>query len=698
MANYEFIFNKKDEYTAKHLSDLYRYHLPMLVAVSRGFYGNREEMTFSTGQILRLHELRQQQRALVHDDTKNTLSVPLDYKHLFFVGGDRSESFTLRQIAEKYSLPVKVVFSDDHVHFDSDNDHSRSLVSLTIIKVHSETYFVANTIANGEPLDEVITIPFYLKQVTFCPVIGVRGQGITDGGQTVIDTLLCPQSLARVDFKKDHSDKEIVQLCRKPLKATDNIYANIETNIFISVKGKTHGGWGGRRQPQPRVTPLQGHPAQTGATSSDCDYENFNFQNKTGKAHAEVKSPELPRRPEPPVPRTSINPEPARPEPSRHLEQTSGMFPQSPGSDSDGIYEPCFDDSDSGSEDDVYEAIEPEPMSKKKLMKEQAKKAHSAERMSTPVIATALTSELEQTLQRRKQSIENIGKQTLEKVRESPETAAKKPSEDESKTSTFPFNTRFKSTKAASNLPKPSSQPSDIKAAITPSTLSATDSNDSTPSSATSGKPQKVAKPQLTSKPTVPTKPLNTTAPKPSAAKALQANIAAAATALKTQSNTLTTPATQIQPSEIHPAKASNTQNYVPATQKPAESEYVNQKEMAVVGPRSRQRTAPSPSNSQSPSPKQPSPQPPPPALQKQEKLKPLQKMSIADVMALLSRLNMTEYQTQFEEKQVDGVLLGTLTDEALKEDFNMSAVDRIKLKNFISAGHLPLYEHWPLK
>ena len=53
MLSLEYIGDKRDELTAKQLADFHRNDLPMLVVVSTGFYGNREEMTFSTGQVNR---------------------------------------------------------------------------------------------------------------------------------------------------------------------------------------------------------------------------------------------------------------------------------------------------------------------------------------------------------------------------------------------------------------------------------------------------------------------------------------------------------------------------------------------------------------------------------------------------------------------------------------------------------------------
>ena len=57
MSNLAYVFNKQDEKTAKQLYDEYRHDLPMLVVVATGFYGNREEMTFSTGQVRQLSPL-----------------------------------------------------------------------------------------------------------------------------------------------------------------------------------------------------------------------------------------------------------------------------------------------------------------------------------------------------------------------------------------------------------------------------------------------------------------------------------------------------------------------------------------------------------------------------------------------------------------------------------------------------------------
>jgi hypothetical protein len=51
MADLVFSYNAKEELTAKELYDKYRDRLPIIVYVRQGFYGSREEMVFSTGQV-----------------------------------------------------------------------------------------------------------------------------------------------------------------------------------------------------------------------------------------------------------------------------------------------------------------------------------------------------------------------------------------------------------------------------------------------------------------------------------------------------------------------------------------------------------------------------------------------------------------------------------------------------------------------
>lgn len=284
MADFEYVHKADEALTAKELYDRYHTHLPILVYVVQGFYGNREEMVFSTGQVLRLHSVKEQKRALVHDDRKYTLTVPLDYDHEFFIGHDRTKSFKLGQIVKNHKLPVKnVEFADPQVHFDLGDNSTHTFKKLNVIRVYDESYFLANTMAQGVPLEEVLPIPLYLMEVKFSVVVGLRGKGITDGGQARMQQWLSDRVVDKFDFGGAHSDPEMVQLSVKKLKETDNIYENIETNIYYNTNDHGSRSLLGLKSVR-RLS--DGYPLLDGSDYDECgslekshqptdDYENF---------------------------------------------------------------------------------------------------------------------------------------------------------------------------------------------------------------------------------------------------------------------------------------------------------------------------------------------------------------------------------------------------------------------------------------
>ena len=80
-----------------------------------------------------------------------------------------SEALTLRQVVDKYDLPVKVKFADPHVHFDlGDGEHTRSLSKLKVIAVNDEPYFLANTIAQGRQASVTVSIPKLQQRLDVC--------------------------------------------------------------------------------------------------------------------------------------------------------------------------------------------------------------------------------------------------------------------------------------------------------------------------------------------------------------------------------------------------------------------------------------------------------------------------------------------------------------------------------------------------
>ena len=71
-----------------------------------------------------------------------------------------SEALTLRQVVDRYDLPVEVKFADPHMHSDlGDGDRTRRLSKLKVIAVHEEPYFLANTIVQGSQASVMVGTP-----------------------------------------------------------------------------------------------------------------------------------------------------------------------------------------------------------------------------------------------------------------------------------------------------------------------------------------------------------------------------------------------------------------------------------------------------------------------------------------------------------------------------------------------------------
>ena len=124
-------------------------------------------------------------------------------------------------------------------------------------------------------------------------------------------------------------------------------------------------------------------------------------------------------------------------------------------------------------------------------------------------------------------------------------------------------------------------------------------------------------------------------------------------------------------------------------------SMYINQSQMAVVGPTQHTKFA-KPSGQDLPPSKDPARKQ---SLDRQAALSAkqdrpqtgtLDTMTVEDVKELLTKLNLAHHHKQFEENQVDGLLLRDLDAVTLKDDFGMTRTETMRLRNFVKKGHLP--------
>ena len=109
-------------------------------------------------QVLRLHELRQQGRALVHDNKKNTLSVPLDYSHLFFVCNN--ESGRLKRAAFSHRVPGSQLKSSEQLQ--------QIRTSQLIFRPKSDHHVCPTNIATGRKNDHPTSVATKRKNDGVC--------------------------------------------------------------------------------------------------------------------------------------------------------------------------------------------------------------------------------------------------------------------------------------------------------------------------------------------------------------------------------------------------------------------------------------------------------------------------------------------------------------------------------------------------
>lgn len=69
---------------------------------------------------------------------------------------------------------------------------------------------------------------------------------------------------------------------------------------------------------------------------------------------------------------------------------------------------------------------------------------------------------------------------------------------------------------------------------------------------------------------------------------------------------------------------------------------------------------------------------------------KDLQKMTIADVGALLQKLKLEQYVSVFEKQWIDGAILSELTADILHSDCGMKKVEAVRLMTYVEKGHIP--------
>lgn len=66
-------------------------------------------------------------------------------------------------------------------------------------------------------------------------------------------------------------------------------------------------------------------------------------------------------------------------------------------------------------------------------------------------------------------------------------------------------------------------------------------------------------------------------------------------------------------------------------------------------------------------------------------------RLNIGEVAETLKLLGLEKFIPEFQKEKVDGIILNSLTEEILTNEFNMRRIESLRLLHFIQSGHIPL-------
>lgn len=65
--------------------------------------------------------------------------------------------------------------------------------------------------------------------------------------------------------------------------------------------------------------------------------------------------------------------------------------------------------------------------------------------------------------------------------------------------------------------------------------------------------------------------------------------------------------------------------------------------------------------------------------------------LSIGEVAETLKLLSLERFIPEFQKEKIDGIILNSLTEEILTNEFNMRKIESLRLLHFIQSGHVPV-------
>ncbi|XP_070534466.1 uncharacterized protein [Ptychodera flava] len=227
-------------YTTKQIVEHFR--LPKIFKVTRGAHETDDRDTLENLQVIRIHQVYKQRRAIATDERGRHYSIPVDYDIPFEtlpVNSSRPEPQYLSEILRDNNLPKKVQFSNqmqlDAWFIDSNVKVDSNFGTLTLTKVYEESYLHTNAINDGDLDVEIILIPAFTKS-HFCVAEGLRSGDDKQWAEIVERYNAIAEQ--KVDFGSKTGNTDISVYRPGSTEGNRQDYANIEPSQHIRVRSR----------------------------------------------------------------------------------------------------------------------------------------------------------------------------------------------------------------------------------------------------------------------------------------------------------------------------------------------------------------------------------------------------------------------------------------------------------------------------
>ncbi|XP_062584374.1 uncharacterized protein LOC134246113 [Saccostrea cucullata] len=258
-SNSQFLVDKV-EYSPKSFYESFSNHLPRLVQVSRGYYGEEQVQTYERGQKLFIRRFGSQERvvatvlngprSLIH----KKISIPVEYNATFCLisnkKGATCKKYKLHRVLSKNNdkLPIDVLFIPD---MTSEPPGSNWLTSptdqlvLRLTRRYRDTFLLGHDLSGDRVTSIIQKLPLYLTEMRISLVVGRTGyekqewDNYTHNLSEICDTQInCDNYFGNPDIALyDNDSEDFDATVRVP-----NVYCTLhdclsETNVYQTLHG-----------------------------------------------------------------------------------------------------------------------------------------------------------------------------------------------------------------------------------------------------------------------------------------------------------------------------------------------------------------------------------------------------------------------------------------------------------------------------